>query len=221
MPLQDDLVNYYNERASVFDVTSGYTNPEAEKLREPIKARFRETFRGRKMLEIACGSGYWTSVLGEAAEFVLAIDISRSLLQQAQKRCARQPNVRFQIADAFTLEGVPGGFSGAFAHGWWSHIPKKNIKTFLMALHSKLTPGALVLFNDQLPYDGFYRKQDGDGNTIEQRILPNAHSFMIVKNFPDEKEITNALSPFAVDIKYTQPPKEDHWEVVYGVRDRG
>jgi protein-L-isoaspartate O-methyltransferase len=218
MPLQDDLTNYYNERASVFDETSGYTNPEAEKLREPIKARFRETFRGRKVLEIACGTGYWTTVIAEAAESVLAIDINRSLLEQAQKRCVHQANVRFQPADAYTLEGVPGGFSGAFAHGWWSHIPKKNIKTFLTALHSKLTPGALVLFNDQLPYDGFYRKQDVDGNTIEQRILPNARSFMIIKNFPDEKEITNALSPFAEDIRYSQPPKEDHWEVVYKVR---
>ena len=215
----DDVVKYYNERASVYDVTAGYTNPEAEKLREPIKARFRETFRGRRVLEIACGTGYWTTVLGESAESVLAIDINCSLLEQAQKRCAHQPNVCIQIADAYTLEGVPGGFSGAFGHGWWSHIPKKNIKTFLTALHSKLMPGALVLFNDQLPYDGFYRKQDEDGNTIEQRILPNARSFMIIKNFPDEQEITNALSGFADEIKYTQPPKEDHWEVVYRVRE--
>ena len=113
MPHEDDVVKYYNERASVFDETSGYTNPEAEKLRESIKARFRDTFRGRKVLEIACGSGYWTAVLGEAAESVLAIDINRSLLEQAQKRCSTQPNIRFQIADAFTLEGVAGGFNAA------------------------------------------------------------------------------------------------------------
>jgi protein-L-isoaspartate O-methyltransferase len=215
----DDVVKYYNERASVYDVTAGYANPEAEKLREPIKARFRTTFRGRKVLEIACGTGYWTAVIAEAAESVLAIDINRSLLEQAQKRCAHQANVRFQVADAYTLEGVPGGFNAAFAHGWWSHIPKKNIKSFLTALHNKLAPGALVLFNDQLPYDGFYRKQDEDGNTIEQRILPNARSFMIVKNFPDEKEITNTLSGLADDIKYTRPPQEDHWEVVYRVKE--
>jgi protein-L-isoaspartate O-methyltransferase len=220
MSHEENVVKYYNERASVYDITAGYANPEAEKLREPIKARFHETFRGRKVLEISCGSGYWTAVIGEAAESVFAIDISRSLLEQAQKRCAHQTNVSFQLADAYTLEGVPGGFNAAFGHGWWSHIPKKNIRTFLTALHSKLEPGAFVLFNDQLPYSGFYRKQDADGNTIEQRILPNARSFMIIKNFPDEKEITNALSGFAEDVKYTQPPKEDHWEVVYRVGDR-
>jgi ubiquinone/menaquinone biosynthesis C-methylase UbiE len=87
----DDLVNYYNERASVFDLTSGYANLEAEKLREPIKARFRATFRGKRVLEIACGSGYWTAVIGEAAESVLAIDISRSLLDQAQKGAPTRP----------------------------------------------------------------------------------------------------------------------------------
>jgi protein-L-isoaspartate O-methyltransferase len=211
----DDIAAYYNERASVYDVTAGYTNPESEILRIPIKKRFQEIFQRRNVLEIACGTGYWTDVIAEAAESVLAIDINRSLLEQAQQRCSNQPNVSFQIADAYTLEGVPGGFDAAFAHGWWSHIPKKNIKSFLMVLHSKLTAGALVLFNDQLPYDGFYRKQDGEGNTIEQRILPNTRSFMIVKNFPDEKEITNALSGFAEDIRYSQPPHEDHWEVLY------
>jgi protein-L-isoaspartate O-methyltransferase len=214
----DDVVNYYNERASVYDVTAGYADLEAEKLREPIKARFRQVFRGRKVLEIACGSAYWTEVIGETAEAVLAIDINRSLLEQAQKRCAHQANVSFQIADAYTLEGVPGGFNAAFGHGWWSHIPKKNIKTFLTALHSKLMTGALVLFNDQLPYGGFYRKQDEDGNRIEQRILPNARSFMIVKNFPDKNEITNTLSGFADDVQYTPLPAEDHWEVIYRVK---
>jgi hypothetical protein len=41
---------------------------------------------------------------------------------------------------------------------------------------------------------------------------------MIIKNFPGENEIKNALSGFAEDIQYTQPPKEDHWEVVYRVK---
>ncbi len=218
MSLEKNLADYYNERASVFDVTSGYTNPESEKLWEPIKKRFQEIFRGRKVLDIACGTGYWTAVIGETAEAVLGIDINRSLLVQAQKRCSSLPHVRFQVADAFTLEGVPGDFNTAFGHGWWSHIPKKNIKSFLTSLHSRLTPGALVLFNDQLPYDGFYRKQDNDGNTLEQRILPNTRSFMIVKNFPDEQEIRTALAAFAEDIEYRRVDQDKWWEVTYRVK---
>jgi ubiquinone/menaquinone biosynthesis C-methylase UbiE len=121
--LKEDTNGYYNERASVYDDTAGYTDPEAEKLRIPIKKRFKEYFRGRKVLEIACGSGYWTAVIGETAESVLAIDNSRSLLVQAQKRCRHQSNVRFQIADAYTLEGVPEGFNAAFGYGWCPHLP--------------------------------------------------------------------------------------------------
>lgn len=219
MSLEKNLAEYYNERASVNDVCAGYTNPEAEILREPIKARFREIFKGKRVLDIACGTGYWTTVIGEAVEAVLGIDYSRSLLVQAQKRCRRQPNVSFMEADAYTLKGVPGGFNAAFAHGWWSHIPKKNIKSFLTNLHRKLIPGALVLINDELMYGGFYREQDGEGNTLERRIIPDGRSFMIVKNFPDEQEIRNTLSAFVDDIKYTARPEESHWEVVYRVRE--
>jgi demethylmenaquinone methyltransferase/2-methoxy-6-polyprenyl-1,4-benzoquinol methylase len=215
MSLIDDVSRYYAERAPFHDESSGYTNPISEKLREPIKQRFREIFRGRNVLEIACGSGYWTSVIGETAESVLGIDNSCSLLQQARKRCSGRPAVRFQLADAYTLEGVPRGFNAAFAHGWWSHMPKKNTESFLTSLHCKLITGALVLFNDQLPYDGFYRERDDEGNTLEQRLLPNGRSFMIVKNFPDEQEIYNALAGFAEDIRYTRLPAEEHWEVVY------
>jgi protein-L-isoaspartate O-methyltransferase len=220
MSLTEDLNRYYNERSSVYDVTAGYTDPESEKLREPTKQRFQQIFRGRNVLEIACGTGYWTAIIAQAAESVLAIDNNRSLLEQAQKRCRQQANVRFQMADAFTLKGVSGSFNAAFGHWWWSHIPKKNIKAFLTALHIKLIPGAIVLFNDQLPYDGFFSEQDNEGNTIEKRVLPNGRSFMIVKNFPTEREIEDALSDFADDVRYTRYPEESSWEVVYRTKQQ-
>jgi len=113
---------------------------------------------------------------------------------------------------------VPQGFNAAFGHGWWSHIPKKNIVSFLTSLHRKLIPGALALFNDQLPYDGFYREHDDEGNTLEQRLLPNGRSFMTIEYFPDEWEIKNALAGFADYIRYTRLPAEEHWEVVYRVK---
>jgi len=218
MSLKDDVIRYYHERAPVYDETAGFNDPVGEELRGPIKERYRELFRGRSVLEIACGTGYWTAVIGETAKSVLAIDINISLLEQAQARCGKVPHISFKIADAYTLEGVEGDFDAAAGFWWWSHVPKGLLKTFLGALHRRLKPGALVMFIDRLPYEGFYRKKDRDGNTIEQRILPDSRSFMIVKNFPDEQEIRSALAGIADDVRYVARADERNWEVVYRVR---
>ena len=218
MSLIDDVINYYAARAPVYDESAGYTDEEAEKLRVPIKARYLGIFRGRNVLEIACGTGYWTKVVGEVAKSVLAIDINPSLISVAEERCKHLKNVRFQITDAYGLKDVPAGFDAALGIWWWSHIPKKYIKTFLAALHKKLVPGAIVMFVDQLPYDGFIREKDAEGNTLEQRILPDGRSFMIVKNFPTEQEVIDALTGFADGIRYVERPDEKNWDVTYRTR---
>lgn len=217
-PLVDMVVKYYAERADVYDETAGYTDEVAEKLRTPFKERYRRLFAGHDVLEIACGSGYWTQVVGEVANSVLAIDINESMIAQARKRCRRLPRVTFRLGDAFSLEGVSGRFTAAFAIWWWSHIPKNEITPFLTALHSKLVPGALVLFTDQLPYDGPRRRVDADGNIIESRSLPDGRTFEVVKNFPSETEVTEGLAKIADNIEYTARPEEKNWTVVYTTR---
>lgn len=218
MSLVDDVTKYYAERAPVYDETAGYHDPVAEVLRIPIKTRYRKFFRGRNVLEIACGTGYWTPVIGEVAASVLAIDINPALISMAKDRCKNLSNVNFQIANAYTLDGVHRGFDAAYGFFWWSHVPKEQLQTFLMALHDKLLPGALVMFVDQLRYEERVRKQDNEGNTLEQRVLPDGRSFMVVKNFPNKQEVTNILVDMADDIQYTERPEEKNWEVVYKTR---
>jgi demethylmenaquinone methyltransferase/2-methoxy-6-polyprenyl-1,4-benzoquinol methylase len=108
----------------------------------------------------------------------------------------RTPNVRCQVSDAYTLDGIEGRFNAAFAHWWWSHIPKSRISTFLNTLHSKLQPGAVVLFIDQLPYPASDRYTDDEGNTLEVRQTPDDRTFEIIKNFPSEIELRNIFSRF-------------------------
>jgi demethylmenaquinone methyltransferase/2-methoxy-6-polyprenyl-1,4-benzoquinol methylase len=219
MSLVDDVTEYYKARASFYDETAGYTDSKAELLRAPIKERYQETFRGRRVLEIACGTGYWTAVVGEAAESLLAIDINPCLISLARQRCKHLPNARFEIADAYTLEGIPSGFTAAFGIWWWSHVPKRQLPGFLAALHSKIEPGSTVLFVDQLPYDQQVRRKDSDGNTLELRRLPDGRTFEIVKNFPTEKEVRTALAGIGSNVRYIERPEEKSWNVIYNKRE--
>jgi len=218
MSLVHDVIQYYAARAPIFDETAGYSNQEEEYFREPIKARYRKLFAGHNVLEVACATGYWTATVAKTAKAVLAVDINASLLAQAKNRCKHFSNVTFQVADAYTLSGIPSGFSAAYAILWWSHIPKERTIDFLRVLHLRLLPGAFVMFVDQLPIDGHILRNGENGNTLEKRVLPDGRSFEIVKNFPSEKDIINILAGMAENIEYIKHPEEKSWNVTYNVK---
>lgn len=211
------VVDYYAARAAEYDLTAGYTDPEAEPLRGGAKARYQELFLGLDVLEIACGTGYWTEVVAQVARTVLATDVCEQMLASARQRLAGFGNVRFRVADAYSLEDVPGGFSGAFAVWWWSHVPKRLVPQFLATLHDKLRPGALVLFVDQVStaYEPMNQCVGAGEDRLEEREVSGGRKFSIVKNFPGRDEVLAALEGVATGIEYREFPDERSWSVSY------
>lgn len=218
----DETARYYAARAPEYDLSAGYLTRDRETLRIEKKKRYQQLFRGHDVIEIACGTGYWTEVLAETAKSVVGIDVNPEMMARAQSRCEHLPHVNFRLADAYNLGPEAGAYTAGFAVWWWSHIPRSRVREFLDSLHGRLIPGALVLFSDQLEYDvprvdgmATQRREDANGDTIERRILSDGREYDIVKNFPTEQELFAAVSEFGTDVQYKEWPGEAHWELTY------
>src|SRR5438552_8798835 len=59
-----------------------------------------EAVRGKRVLDVACGSGYGCAILAETAAEVVGVDISAEAVAHAAARYASLKNVRFACGDA-------------------------------------------------------------------------------------------------------------------------
>jgi ubiquinone/menaquinone biosynthesis C-methylase UbiE len=187
------LGNYYAARAAEYDAI--YRKPERQLDLAQMRRIVAEFARGRRVLEVACGTGYWTQVIADTAEGALASDIGEEVLALARARLQHRA-VRFQQGDAFDLEFVAGLFDAAFAGFWWSHVPVDRLPSFLARLHRCLQSGAHVFFLDNRYVEGnstAIARTDRDGNTYQRRSLSNGASYEILKNFPTHGEIERHL----------------------------
>jgi ubiquinone/menaquinone biosynthesis C-methylase UbiE len=80
--ISEDMQTYYGRRASIYDSSMGYDDDAKVQSLLPIIERLRETMRGRHILEIACGPGYWTQFASETAASVVATDHNQSTLDE-------------------------------------------------------------------------------------------------------------------------------------------
>ena len=210
-----EMNRYYSSCAPWHDEFMGYKSNEAmEALLRPIIEWIEPYMSDRDVLEIACGTGNWTQVLSKRAHSVLATDVNSAGIEIARKKPYVRDNVTFRVADAYTLEGVDGRFTAAFAADWWSHIPLAAIPAFVESLAGKLESGSPVVLLDMLPREELNRMfshYDDEGNRISRRPLPNGEVFHVVKNFPTEQELRRAFARRAAEVDYKEHDALRRW----------
>lgn len=183
------MQSYYASRAREYDTV--YTKPERQSDLRKIEKWLPSVLRGRRVLEIACGTGYWTQFLAPVAASIVAIDSAEETLRIARERVA-SATVSFAVADAYAPGRAGGAFDAAFAGFWFSHVPNERQVEFLAALNAALEPGAKVVFLDNLFVEGSsspISEQDGRGNTYQSRSLSDGSLHRVLKNFPSEAHL--------------------------------
>ena len=199
-----DIQEYYALRAGEYEKVYAY--PEKQADIAWLRALLQRLLMGRRVLEVTCGTGYWTPAIAEVAASVLGTDLNASVLEIARGKSYPRKNIRFEIADAFHLEGVAGAFDAGFAGFWWSHVSRVRLGEFLEKFHGRLQPGALVVFADNNFVEGITHPMsdhvDDEGNTYSRRALESGRQYDILKNFPTETEVRAALEGRGTEVQH-------------------
>ena len=192
------MLDYYKRRAAYYERV--YHKPERQDDLRAMEAWMPAAFSGRRVLEIACGTGWWTPHGARDAAAWLATDLNPETMDVARAK-AMPDCVRFDTVDAYTLAELgETRFDAAFAGCWWSHVPLQRLPDWLALLHERLDPGARVVFLDNSYVQASstpITHSDADGNTYQTRTLDDGSVHEVLKNFPTRDEALIAIGPRA------------------------
>jgi SAM-dependent methyltransferase len=213
--VSSSLLGYYARRADEYEQI--YHKPERQDDLRTLGRWLEKTLAGHRVLELACGTGYWTAIYARATDSVLATDLSPEVLSLAREKSYPDERVRFAVADAYRADRIPGSFTAVFAGFWWSHVPRQRLATFLDRLHRRGGRGTQVLFCDNRYVEGSstpIARWDVAGNSYQHRRLQAGHEYEVLKNFPTSEEIAGLLAGAgAAEIRLTQ--HRYYWTVSY------
>jgi len=199
--MNHDLVSYYKDRAQEYEKV--YLKPERQNDLQKATTILQSLFLQKKVVEIACGTGYWTERIADTATSILATDINKSVIEIAENKHYKN-QVNFELSDIYNCsfdkkyDGVFGGFI-------WSHILLQDLDNFIDKINTIVPSDGTIVFMDNNYVEGsnhVITKTDGQGNTYQTRKLENGTSHLVLKNFPTKEFIFDKLSDIATEINF-------------------
>jgi len=202
--MKTNLQNYYAQRAAHYDEI--YQRPKCQTELAGVTLQLQQLLKDKKVLEVACGTGYWTERYAAYASEVLATDVSNEVLAIARAKQGHEHSaakqVSYQLADAFALPN--GDFNACVAGCWWSHIKRSEQSTFLAGVQTTCGSGAVFVMFDNCYVEGEstpIARTDVEGNTYQIRQLPDGSRHEIIKNFPTDSTLRKKLALHAQNIR--------------------
>jgi protein-L-isoaspartate O-methyltransferase len=168
--------------------------------------------RGQRILELACGTGYWTGVMAASAERIVATDSSVEMLELARKRGLDADKVTFRQADGLDLPQDLGEFTAVFIGFWWSHLKRDEQEAFLTQLRARVGKDVLLIVLDDAYVDGsssVIARTDAQGNTYQIVSMPDGARVELPKSYPTDSTLRKRLADCTREIKIVR--LEHYW----------
>lgn len=213
--MNTDTVTYYKDRAKEYEEI--YFRPERQEELKKLEDILKSIFKDKAIIEIACGTGYWTERISETAKSILATDINDSVLEVAMNKKYRKNNISFQNQDLFSFNPKER-FESLFGGFIWSHIKLQELDNFIDRINSLVLPNGTIVLIDNNYVEGIstpVTDKDEFGNTYQTRTLKDGSEHLVLKNFPTAELINKKLKDKAKEINFTSLGY--YWILMYNI----
>lgn len=178
----DDLslreqIEYYRARAPEYEATAVPKNsPEWQAARQVVQ----RLSQFETILELACGTGYWTQELVRHTAQLTAVDAAPEMLDFNRAR-VNDSRVRYECVNLFEWEPTQK-FDLVFFAFWLSHVPESLLESFLMRVQRAVKKGGHVFLVDEPRGTKNVLTSSTQGNR-QARTLNDGRTFNIVKEY--------------------------------------
>ena len=133
------LGDFYAERA--FESDAVYREPQRQADVARLRQLLPALMTGKRVLEVAAGTGYWTQLLATTAATITATDPNAEMIAIAAQRDYGPAPVSLRTADPY--DAAADDYDVVFCAFWWS---RADLPRFLAALRPDT---GLVLLADR------------------------------------------------------------------------
>jgi len=217
-----DQIAYYRARAREYDedlcklaryaILGGNVAGDGSEDTGELTVLLNQLDRQRpfdRVLELACGTGWWTQWLARHAQHVTAVDAADEMLELNRKRVDRG-NVDYVLADVFSWK-PDERYDLVFFAFWLSHVPQERFAPFCELVRDALTADGRVFFIDELDTE----RSRGSESRLDQeavlRRLEDGRQFRAVKNFYQPSALEMQLRQLGWDIEVRPAGRRFYW----------
>ena len=194
-----ELIDYYRARAAEYEQAYYRHMPERRREIDDQAENLLELVRGKDILDLACGTGYWTQIISRTARFIAAVDISVEMLREARQKTYDAPT-EFAMADLYRVPFQTASFDMITLGFWFSHQPKQEYDLFFRHLAQPLRGGGFIwMIDNNPPAEGSRMdsvRTDVHGNNYKKRHLQSGEEYVILKNYFSEDQLREIFAPY-------------------------
>lgn len=190
----NEQIEYYRARAQEYDQSIS----SAIEFFEPGKSMLLKLGKFDQILELACGTGFWTETLLRMGGEVTAVDAAPEMLDIAKARFGKG-RIKYQQRDLFQWEPEKE-YDLVFFANWLSHVPPSALDDFLDKARRAVRSGGYIVIVDQhAPSDA--DKQVAKEDIYATRPLEDGRQFTIVKAFYELDDLQKKLKHLGIEAR--------------------